>query len=214
MGLTQPLPPEANIDRLAQTLAKWQHRWTAEWHQAAERPRPKSPLAVVVHEQHQRNYDLWHEEDKARAPNADDPTIAAVKRRIDKLNQHRNDLVEQLDDYFFRMIVQRHAPDASAQPWNTETPGSCIDKLSILSLKVFHMEEQSKRTDVDENHREKCRVRAEVLTRQRDDLTVAMQQLLDDLMSGRKQMKLYRQFKMYNDPTLNPEIYGAEKGKS
>ncbi|MCZ7647199.1 MAG: DUF4254 domain-containing protein [Planctomycetota bacterium] len=211
MGLTQPLPPEANIDKLAATLAKWQHRWTGEWHQSAERPRPAAPLARVVQEQHIRNFDLWHEEDKARAPNADDRTIAEVKRRIDKLNQSRNDLIEQLDDYFFRMIVQRSSPDASGKPWNSETPGSCIDRLSILSLKVFHMNEQAERADADEAHRERCRVRAGVLTQQREDLATAMQQLLDDLMAGRKQMKLYRQFKMYNDPSLNPEIYGAKK---
>jgi hypothetical protein len=96
-------------------------------------------------------------------------------------------------------------------PWNSETPGSVVDRLSILSLKVYHMREQTERLDATKEHIQKCRQRLEVLTRQHEDLTAALQLLLEDVFAGRKQMKVYRQFKMYNDPDANPAIYGAKK---
>jgi hypothetical protein len=138
--------------------------------------------------------------------------IASVKHRIDKLNQERNDLIEKLDDALLDMLHQRGVASLAEMPWNSETPGSIIDRLSILSLKVFHMREQTERRDADMAHRDRCADRLRILEQQRADLTRALQILLDDLLAGRKQLKLYRQFKMYNDPSLNPAIYGKRKG--
>ncbi|MCW8132142.1 MAG: DUF4254 domain-containing protein [Planctomycetota bacterium] len=171
-------------------------------------------MARRVYEQHKRNFELWHEEDKARNPGATDAEIATVKRRIDKLNQERNNHIEVLDEAFLTMLVQRHVlapPDAK---WNSETPGGIIDRLSILSLKVYHMQEQEERADASEDHREKCKAKRTTLEHQREDLTTALQELINDLFSARKKMKIYRQFKMYNDPNLNPEIYKNKDGKA
>ena len=169
-------------------------------------------LMALVQDEHRRNFDLWHEEDKARAPDANDAQIAAVKRSIDKLNQQRNDLIEKLDEFLFSELQARKIVPGASAPWNSETPGSVIDRLSILSLKVFHMREQAERLDAAPAHIQKCRERLSVLTRQHEDLTNALQALLSDLFAGRKQMKVYRQYKMYNDPDANPEIY-KNKGR-
>lgn len=198
---------------LAHTVASSQTNWTQLWHDGNAARAPE-PLLALVHDQHRANFELWHEEDKARAPDASDAQIATGKRAIDKLNQRRNDLIEQIDDAILAEI-QRHialaAPKQSEGGWNSETPGSIIDKLSILSLKVYHMREQTQRLDAAPQHLQKCRARLEVLERQHADLATALHTLLDDLCAGRKQMKLYRQFKMYNDPDSNPAIYGAKK---
>jgi thiol-disulfide isomerase/thioredoxin len=194
---------------LAQKIASCQSIWTALWHGTDDNP-AMMPLLALVQQQHRRNFDLWHEEDKARDPGASDTQIATVKRAIDKFNQQRNDLVEKLDDHIFAALQRQPAP-AENLPWNSETPGSVIDKLSILSLKVFHMREQTERLDATPEHIRKCTERLQILTRQHADLTTALQALFDDLFGGRKQMKLYRQFKMYNDPESNPKIYGAKQ---
>ncbi len=193
----------------AQKIASCQGIWTGLWHGVAEND-ATAALMALVQQEHRRNFDLWHEEDKARDPAATDNQIAVVKRAIDKLNQQRNDLIEKIDDYIFSTLQrQRIEPKADAT-WNSETPGSIIDKLSIMSLKVFHMREQTERLDATSEHIQKCRIRLAALTQQRDDLTTALQILLNDLFAGAKQMKLYRQFKMYNDPDSNPKIYGAK----
>jgi len=207
LGVTQPLPADTNLRDLAVTVACWQERWTILWHADPERKLPPLPLQQVVYEQHRRNFNLWHEEDKARNPKADDVEIAQVKRNIDKLNQERNNLIESIDESFLTMLVQRKVLAAPDAPWNSETPGNIVDRLSIISLKVFHMQEQEARYEASEDHREKCRAKRETLERQRTDLAKALQLLFNDIFSAKKQLKLYRQFKMYNDPALNPEIY-------
>ena len=194
---------------LAQKIASCQNIWTALWHGTGEHP-ATMPLLALAQQQHRRNFDLWHEEDKARDPSATDAQIATVKRAIDKLNQQRNDLIEKLDDHIFAALQRQPAP-AENLPWNSETPGSIVDKLSILSLKVFHMREQTERLDATPEHLRKCGDRLRILTGQQGDLTTALQALFDDLFAARKQMKLYRQFKMYNDPESNPKIYGAKQ---
>jgi hypothetical protein len=212
MATSSPLFSGLDLERLAQSVAGRQTAWTDEWHVApAPREDPKDFLALTC-EQHRRNFDLWHEEDTARAPDVPDMLIASVKHRIDKLNQERNDLIEKLDDALLDMLHQRGVASLAEMPWNSETPGSIIDRLSILSLKVFHMREQTERRDADMAHRDRCADRLRILEQQRADLTRALQILLDDLLAGRKQLKLYRQFKMYNDPSLNPAIYGKRKG--
>ena len=205
------IPPELAIERLAEAISTWQKHWTAAWHQADDPGTAGPDLESLVRDQHRRNYLLWHEEDKARAPKAPDAVIAEVKRRIDRLNQERNDRIERIDEFLLRAIVHRGTSAPPDAPWNTETPGNSVDRLSILSLKVFHMREQEEREDAAADHREKCRQKRLVLERQQGDLAVALQQHLDDVFAGRRQVKVYRQFKMYNDPSLNPEIYGAGK---
>lgn len=156
-----------------------------------------------------RNCLLWHEEDKARRTDVDDSTIAVVKRAIDRLNQQRNDLIEKLDEVILAE-VERITVDLPEEIINCETPGSIVDRLSILSLKIYHMDEDSRRSDVSDEHRRHSHHRLDVLRLQRHDLYVALDRLLDDYLAGRKRMKLYKQFKMYNDPTLNPELYSRK----
>ena len=152
------------------------------------------------------NYLLWHEEDKARRTDVDDSAIATVKRTIDKLNQQRNDLIEKLDEAVLAKLTAS-VPSTDTEAINSETPGSIVDRISIMSLKVYHMDEDYRRSDIDEDHRQRSLYRLAVLKLQRNDLYKALDRLLADYVAGRKIMKLYKQFKMYNDPTLNPELY-------
>ncbi|GAB6186837.1 DUF4254 domain-containing protein [Thermopirellula anaerolimosa] len=184
-------------------------RTTVElWHQMAFENPYRGFLALVC-EQHRRNFELWHEEDKARDPSADDAQIAAVKRRIDKLNQERNDWIERLDAALLQIMDGWGVRPRAKAPLNTETPGSVIDRLSILALRIYHMEEQATRSDADEAHRAAAHAKLAVLLRQHKDLCEAFEQLLTDLFAGRRRTQVYRQFKMYNDPNLNPYLYRA-----
>lgn len=198
--------PDATVTLLVQQ----QTDWTERWHHAAQNIADTASLMGIICEQHRRNFDLWHEEDKARAPDASDVQVANVKRAIDRLNQERNDLIERIDEALLAALPATN-PEV---PWNTETPGAIIDRLSILALKIYHMQEQTERRDVTQEHRSQCQEKLRVLKLQRDDLIIALRQLLADLAAGRKQLKRYRQFKMYNDPTLNPAIYQAKKESS
>lgn len=183
-------------------------RCISQWHEVAEPI--ASVLGVTVNplalELMLRNHLLWHEEDKARRTDVTDSVIALVKRNIDRFNQQRNDLIEQLDEAIMSELL-RTTPELAAETINSETPGSIVDRISILSLKIFHMDEDSRRDDIEEQHRQKSLQRLAVLRQQRSDLYGALAVLLDEYRDGRKRMKLYKQFKMYNDPTLNPEIY-------
>jgi hypothetical protein len=171
-------------------------------------------LLQVVCDQHRFNFLLWHEEDIARSPDVGDARIAAVKRAIDGYNQKRNDAIEKIDDYLKRELDNRSIRPAASAKQNTETPGQAIDRLSILALRNYHMDEQLERTDADAEHRAKVSAKLEILHTQHDDLSASLQELLDDIFSGRKRLKLYRQFKMYNDPTLNPYLYSRSTSKA
>jgi hypothetical protein len=162
---------------------------------------PVSPLEELILAQHQANFDLWHEEDKARDPDASDATIVAVKRSIDRLNQRRNDLVEQID-----LALLEALPQNQLAPLHSETPGLIIDRLSILSLKLFHTEEQLHRGTPE--HRSANQLRLLQLSEQRTDLAACLAHLWTEVGSGQRRFKLYRQLKMYNDPELNPILYG------
>jgi hypothetical protein len=177
---------------------------TAHWHTAAlSAPAPASTFEQLVLDQHRANYDLWHEEDAARDPSTSDAGIARVKRSIDKLNQRRNDLAEQLD-----LTLLADAGNQSTEaPLHSETPGLIIDRLSILSLKIFHTAEQASRAEAGEAHCDRNRQRLEVLQAQRSDLAACLSELWTDILAGHRRFKLYRQLKMYNDPTLNPVLY-------
>lgn len=151
----------------------------------------------------------WHLEDIIRNPEIDPVEALALKRRIDKSNQERTDLVELIDSYF--LDLYKDVTPAADATINTESPAWAVDRYSILSLKIFHMNEETSRTDVDDEHRAKCSAKLAVLQEQYKDMTTSISQLLDDIASGRKYMKVYRQMKMYNDPSLNPVLYGAGK---
>lgn len=177
---------------------------TQSWHDAQlPLPQPASPLEELVLTQHRANIDLWHQEDDARDRHATDAVIAQVKRAIDRLNQERNDFVEQIDLSLLELLSAQPA-DA---PLHSETPGLIIDRLSILSLKIFHTAEQTQRPEVTEAHRERNRDRLLLLEEQRNDLSQCLATLWQEVLAGRRRFKLYRQFKMYNDPTLNPVLY-------
>ena len=147
----------------------------------------------------------WHLEDIIRDPHIDPVEALLLKRRIDKSNQDRTDLVEQIDSYF-RHVYSEVTPLPSATI-NTESPAWAIDRLSILALKIYHMKEQTERTDASEEHLQKCQAKLNVLLEQQVDLSTAIDQLLEDIEAGRKYMKVYRQMKMYNDPSTNPVLY-------
>lgn len=152
----------------------------------------------------------WHLEDIVRDPEIDPIRALQIKRRIDRSNQERTDLVERIDSYFLTLYKDVQ-PTADATI-NTESPAWAVDRLSILALKIYHMRQEVDRTDVDEAHREACRRKLAVLLEQRADLSLALDQLLVDIAAGRKYMKVYRQMKMYNDPSLNPVLYGKKEG--
>ncbi|MFC2530882.1 DUF4254 domain-containing protein [Segatella oris] len=147
----------------------------------------------------------WHFEDIIRDPEIDPVEALALKRRIDKSNQDRTDLVEQIDSYF-RELYKEVKVDADARI-NTESPAWAVDRLSILALKIYHMKEQAERTDATPEHVAKCKAKLSVLLEQQQDLSTAIDQLLEDIAAGRKYMKVYRQMKMYNDVDTNPVLY-------
>ena len=147
----------------------------------------------------------WHLEDIIRDPHIDPVAALQLKRRIDRSNQDRTDLVEQIDSYYRQQFSDvTPAPDARL---NTESPAWAVDRLSILALKIYHMQEQVNRTDASNEHIQKCQDKLHVLLEQQRDLSLAIDQLLEDIQEGRKYMKVYRQMKMYNDPSTNPILY-------
>ena len=160
-------------------------------------------LMALAMAQHRANFELWHEEDKARVPGAPDAEIVRVKRAIDVLNQRRNDLVEKMDVWLIGRLEQNE--DA---PLHSETPGLMVDRLSILALKIYHTREEATRESATEDHRLKNRGRLELLEEQRKDLAGCLDALWSEVLKGTRRFKLYRQMKMYNDPELNPAVYG------
>lgn len=150
----------------------------------------------------------WHFEDIIRDPQIDPAEALILKRRIDKSNQDRTDLVEQIDSYFRELYAKvKVLLDARI---NTESPAWAVDRLSILALKIYHMREQAERTEASAEHKAKCQAKLDVLLEQQVDLSTAIDQLLEDIEAGRKYMKVYRQMKMYNDPSTNPVLYNKK----
>ena len=150
----------------------------------------------------------WHLEDIIHDPQIDPADALALKRRIDRSNQDRTDLVEEIDSYFYTRF---HDVKASADATiNTESPAWAIDRLSILALKIWHMREQAERADATPEHRTRCQQKLDVLLEQQRDLSTAIDQLLADIEAGRKWMKVYKQMKLYNDPSTNPVLYGKK----
>lgn len=151
----------------------------------------------------------WHLEDIIRDPQIDPVEALKIKRRIDKSNQDRTDLVEYIDGYF--MDKFKDVKPKSDAGLNTETPAWAVDRLSILALKIYHMEQETLRTNASAEHIAGCKQKLDVLLTQRVDLSGAIDELLGDIESGKKYMKLYKQMKMYNDPALNPVLYKTGK---
>lgn len=185
-------------------IAALQSDLTARWHQ--------SPPAAggegfhrLVQENHLRNFELWHEEDIARRDDLGSERVHQAKRAIDRYNQERNNFIEEMD----KVLVATLQPAESGLPRNSETPGMIIDRLSILALKEFHMREETVRSEVSENHRATCTEKLARILRQRADLTQSLTELLADVAAGRRTFAVYYQFKMYNDPALNPQLYRA-----
>jgi hypothetical protein len=193
----------AQITTLQRTMVE-------RWH-SQEVFNPHRDFLYLVCEQHKFNFLLWHEEDIARSPDVGDSRIAAVKRAIDGYNQQRNDAIERIDDFLLRNLADRGVSPSAEARLNTETPGSAIDRLSILALRIYHMREQADRTDATPEHIARSLDKLAILHVQHEDLSAALGELLADLAAGQKRLKIYRQFKMYNDPQLNPYLYAASK---
>lgn len=147
----------------------------------------------------------WHLEDIIRNPEIDPIEALAIKRRIDKSNQDRTDLVERIDSYFLEKYKDTKIKQSAVI--NTESPAWAIDRLSILALKIYHMQIEAEREDADKDHKAACQEKLAILLEQRTDLSTAIDQLLTDIENGDRYMKVYKQMKMYNDPNLNPILY-------
>jgi hypothetical protein len=187
----------------AQTILHLHDLATDHWHRGLAVPATPAELDALVLAQHQANFDLWHEEDKARSPVASDHDITDVKHHIDALNQRRNDLVEQIDSLLLTVAGTQN----ESSPLHSETPGMIIDRLSILELKIYHTAQETARETATEQHRQKNRDRLAVLIHQRDDLAGCLNELWQQVLIGKRRFHLYRQLKMYNDPELNPVLY-------
>ncbi len=151
----------------------------------------------------------WHLEDIIRNPAIDPVEALVLKRRIDNSNQVRTDMVEYIDSFFLEKY--KDITPLAMATINTESPAWAIDRLSILALKIYHMQEEANRKDASESHREACNKKLQILLQQQTDLSKAIDELLQEIEGGRKYMKVYRQMKMYNDPSLNPVLYAANK---
>jgi hypothetical protein len=187
-----------------------QSRRVIDFHDGREPAAVASDLWRAIEDNHRNNRLLWDQEDLARRKSVPDSEIANNKRAIDRYNQKRNDAMERIDESLWNSFPDRN----ENARLSSETPGAMIDRLSILSLKIHHMRLQTLRADVDRAHIEACKGKLERLKEQRTDLAACLDRLLAECARGESVFKIYRQFKMYNDPTLNPAVYGESKGSS
>ncbi len=189
-----------------QSIADY-HQWD-DVDKAIRNPYPLQSIEYYLYLKNWIDTVQWHLEDIIRDPNIDAVKALEIKRRIDKSNQDRTDLVEMIDSYFLDKYKDiQVSPDAAI---NTESPAWAIDRLSILALKIYHMQLETDRKDVDPAHHDACVKKLQVLSEQRTDLSTAIDQLIGDIEAGQKYMKVYKQMKMYNDPSLNPVLYGKK----
>ena len=185
-------------------IAALQNTLTARWHVEVPRATGENFLRLVE-ENHLRNFQLWHEEDIARRDDLGSERIHQAKRAIDRFNQQRNNFIEEID----QALVVALEPAAVGCPKNSETPGMIIDRLSIMSLKQFHMREEAERAEASVAHRTTCSEKLVRLVLQRGDLVQCLSQLLGEVANKTRSFAVYYQFKMYNDPALNPQLYRA-----
>ncbi len=195
----------------ASKITQLHDQWTKHWHDEPPNfEHTSADFEGSVEQQHYANFQLWHEEDKARVPGAPDAAVADVKRTIDRINQHRNNLMERCDLFALAELGKQGLPRPDA-PLNSESIGLILDRLSILSLKIYHTQQEIGRADAPEGHAETNRERMAILVEQRDDLAGALDALWADVLGGRRRFKLYRQLKMYNEASLNPAVYNARR---
>lgn len=188
------------------TILERQKTLTSDWHQTE--PSADSPdLMGLIEQNHLCNYLLWHEEDIARREDIGFEPIYKAKRAIDGYNQRRNDFIEQID----KVLVNALSPKTEGVPFNSETPGMMIDRLSILSLKEYHMQEEVDRTDATVEHIEKCKTKVATIKQQIEHLGIALDTLLQEVKTGSRSFRVYFQFKMYNDASLNPQLREANQ---
>ena len=197
-----------NANRIFTRAIEDYHRWDDVDH-PEENPFEPGTIDHLLYAKNWIDTVQWHLEDIIRDPQIDPVEALKIKRRIDRSNQDRTDMVEYIDSYLLEKYRDvRPAADARL---NTETPAWAIDRLSILALKIYHMSVEAHRGDVYAAHREACARKLEVLLTQQKDLSRAIEELIEDIEAGRKYMKAYKQMKMYNDPSLNPVLYASKK---
>ena len=197
-----------NANRIFARAIEDYHRWDDVDH-AIDNPFEAGSLDHLLYRKNWIDTVQWHLEDIIRDPAIDPAEALQIKRRIDRSNQERTDMVEYIDSYLLdKYRGVNPLPDARL---NTEAPAWAVDRLSILALKIYHMARETERADVDEAHRAACRKKLDVLLTQQTDLSRAIEELIEDIEAGRKYMKTYKQMKMYNDPALNPVLYGQKK---
>ena len=182
---------------------------TAQWHESAPSAGGGGFLRLVQ-ENHLRNFELWHEEDVARRDDLGSERVHQAKRAIDRYNQERNNFIEEMD----QALTAALQPAESGVPRNSETPGMMIDRLSILALKEYHMREETQRAGAAEEHRAKCAEKLARIVKQRADLAECLAEMLAEVAGRRRTFAVYYQFKMYNDPSLNPQLYGGTGARS
>ena len=187
---------------LAEEIIQRHAEWTLRWHEAPAAPETAAPWNCIERN-HRMNFDLWHAEDEARRDDLGPEHVRNAKRTIDRRNQARNDAIEQMDVWLLRELP----PLNTQSPLRSETPGMMVDRLSIMSLKLYHMRIEAARESAGEEHRRKSDERCKTLEEQLGDLTNCLKEFLAELETGKCRFKLYRQFKMYNDPSLNPQLY-------
>jgi Protein of unknown function (DUF4254) len=202
--------PSPSLQKLlsARTIVALQDASTAAWHgqPGGDVQNAASDFLHMVAELHRANFELWHIEDQAREPGASDRQIADTKRAVDRTNQRRNDLAERCDAMLLDELCKHSLPDSGAE-LHSESPGLMLDRLSILALKIYHTREEIERVNAPEGHAERNRQRLALLETQRDDLAACLDSLWMKVIAGERRFKLYRQLKMYNDPSLNPAMY-------
>jgi hypothetical protein len=191
-------------------ITKIHDECTAAWHTVEGITQRYTGLELLIVNQHLRNIAIWHKEDFARVPDVSDREIADTKRSIDRLNQERNDLAEQIDTTLLTELTSgcEHYTQAEL---HSESPGLMIDRLSVLALKIYHTQQELLRSDCTFEHVERNARRLSMLTEQRSDLERCFDRLCQECIKGTRRFKIYHQLKMYNDPTLNPQLYGSKR---
>jgi hypothetical protein len=190
------------LPSLPDEIVRLQAGWVVAWHENPTPPRSDLPLAIVE-KNHRENFDLWHEEDIARRDDLGAEPVRQAKRGIDRFNQARNDAIEKLDEWFLSQLP----PMKNSSPLHSETPGMIVDRLSIMSLKIYHMKIEATRDSASGEHRRKCAEKLARIEEQLADFKICLHELLGQFQAGTRRFKIYRQMKMYNDASMNPQIY-------